>query len=81
MAFSSPTETVTIQEGNSAIDCNDSIPSDVLVQKQLQDIILTQKSVIERLSDDVSANCLPFEFSQVFIQCIDKCDQRLCFHR
>jgi hypothetical protein len=63
---SAPTETVTILEENSTFATDNSIPSDVLVQRQLQDIILTQKSVIERLNDDVSAICLPFEFSQVF---------------
>ncbi|XP_062567590.1 spermatogenesis-associated protein 24-like [Saccostrea cucullata] len=47
-------ETVTIQEEISTFSETDSIPSDVLVQRQLQDIILTQKSVIERLSEDVS---------------------------
>lgn len=57
-----PTETVTVLEESPTFE-EDSIPTDVLVQRQLQDVILTQKSVIERLSDDVSQVCLLFEFS------------------
>lgn len=48
-----PTETVTVLEESPTFE-EDSIPTDVLVQRQLQDVILTQKSVIERLSDDLS---------------------------
>lgn len=63
------TETLTIQEENPSFE-SDSIPSDVLVQRQLQDIILTQKSAIERLSDDVCPVCLLFEFPQSFVDLV-----------
>lgn len=56
-----PTETLTVLEESPTFE-EDSIPTDVLVQRQLQDVILTQKSVIERLSDDVSQVCLLSNF-------------------
>lgn len=40
-------------EGSVTLTERADLPSHILVQNQLQDIILTQKDVIEKLSQDV----------------------------